>query len=300
MELNYITEFVTLAETKNYLQAADQLFIAQSALSRHIKILESELGIQLFNRTTRSVELTEYGKIFLPYAKTIQQVQYDYTTAINNHTNSVSGTVTIGTLPVTVPYHIPDILAKFSRENKNFNIVLTENDDIEQLRTHRADFIFLRETGIKYQDIITLPFDSDNLAAILPLDHPLAKNKSIQLEQLKGEDFLMLPKTKQLGSLCINACKTAGFEPQIRYSGLRADNLLALVREHIGIGLLTKKPLRFLNLEGISIVDIEPKITTPISLAYLKNEKLSTSATHFLNCVKSFIASRSNAREKQD
>lgn len=297
MELSYITEFVTLAETKNYLQAADQLFIAQSALSRHIKMLESELGIQLFNRTTRSVELSEYGKIFLPYAKTIQQVQYDYTTAINNHTNNVSGTVTIGTLPVTVPYHIPDILAKFSRENKNFNIILTENDDIEQLRTQRADFIFLRETGIKYQDIITLPFDSDNLAAILPFDHPLAKNKSIQLEQLKNENFLMLPKTKQLGSLCINACKKAGFEPQIRYSGLRADNLLALVRENIGIGLLTKKPLSFLNLESISIVDIEPKITTPISLAYLKNKKLSTSAAHFLNCVKSFIASRNNASE---
>lgn len=292
MELNYITEFVTLAETKNYLQAADQLFIAQSALSRHIKMLESELGVQLFNRTTRSVELSEYGKIFLPYAKTIQQIQYDYTTAINNHANNVSGIVTVGTLPVTVPYHIPEILAKFSRENKNFNIVLTENDDIEQLRTHSADFIFLRETGIKYQDIITLPFDSDNLAAILPNDHPLAKNKSIQLEQLKDEDFLMLPKTKQLGSLCIKACKKAGFEPQIRYSGLRADNLLALVREHIGIGLLTKKPLFSLNLEGISIVDIEPKIITPISLAYLKNEKLSNSASHFLNCVKSFISSR--------
>lgn len=290
MELNYITEFVTLAETRNYLHAADQLFIAQSALSRHIKTLESELGIQLFNRTTRSVELTEYGNIFLPYAKAIQRLQYEYTTAINNHTNNVSGTITVGTLPVTVPYHIPEILAKFSRENKNFNVVMTEDDNIEQLRDHRADFIFMREAGIHYPDIITLPFDSDTLAAILPLDHPLANRESIRLEDLKNEKFLSLTLNKQLGQLCINACKAAGFEPQINYSGLHGDNLIALVREHIGVGLLTKKPLMYHNLDGISVVDIEPKITTPISLAYLKNEKLSTSAEHFLNSVKSYIA----------
>ncbi len=292
MELNYITEFVTLAETKNYLQAADQLFIAQSALSRHIKTLESELGIQLFNRTTRSVELTEYGKIFLPFAKSIQQTQYEYTTAINNHINRASGEVTIGTLPVTVPYHIPEILAKFGQENKNCSIVLTENDDVEQLRNHSVDFIFLRETDIKYPDIITIPFDMDSLAAILPLDHPLAGCKSLQLEQLKGENFLTLAKNTHMGMLCIKACKKAGFEPQISYSGLHADNLLALVREHLGVGLLTKKPLRYHNNDGIVIIDIEPKITTPISLAYLKNEKLSLNASHFLRSFKAYIANR--------
>lgn len=300
MELNYISEFVTLAQTKNFLQAAEQLFIAQSALSRHIKILESELGIQLFHRTTRSVKLTEFGELFLPYAKTIQQTQREYTAAISKRTNSIDGVVTVGTLPVTVPYHIPEILAKFNKENNDFNLVLIENDDIEQLRNHTVDFIFIRETGIKYTDIALLPFDADTLAAVLPLDHPLSKSKTIRLEQLKGENFLTLAKNKHMSNLCTAACQEAGFDPQIVCSGLHADNLLALVREHMGVGLLTKKPLRYISNEGIAIVDIVPTITTPISLAYLKDEKRSNGAAHFLDCVKSFIASREDANLRQN
>ena len=66
MDLNYIREFVVLANTCNYMEAAEQLFISQSALSRHIKNLEEELGVSLFDRSTRSVTLNAFGMLFLP------------------------------------------------------------------------------------------------------------------------------------------------------------------------------------------------------------------------------------------
>ena len=69
MEIEYIKEFVVLAETENYLEAAESLFISQSTLSKHIKIIEKELDVQLFDRTTRKVHLNKYGKMFLKYAK---------------------------------------------------------------------------------------------------------------------------------------------------------------------------------------------------------------------------------------
>ena len=68
MEIEYIKEFVVLAETENYLEAAESLFISQSTLSKHIKIIEKELDVQLFDRTTRKVHLNKYRKMFLKYA----------------------------------------------------------------------------------------------------------------------------------------------------------------------------------------------------------------------------------------
>jgi DNA-binding transcriptional LysR family regulator len=76
LEIEFIKEFVILAETGNYLKAADLLFISQPALSRHIMSLEKQLGVALFNRTTRSLELSEYGRRFLPYAREISRIKY--------------------------------------------------------------------------------------------------------------------------------------------------------------------------------------------------------------------------------
>lgn len=66
MEIEYICEFVVLAETCNYMEAADRLFVSQSALSRHIKALEEDLQVQLFDRSTRKVSLSPFGSLFLP------------------------------------------------------------------------------------------------------------------------------------------------------------------------------------------------------------------------------------------
>lgn len=71
MNTSYFREFTVLAEVKNYWEAAERLYINQSTLSKHIKSMENELGILLFDRSTRHVELTRYGKALLPYARSI-------------------------------------------------------------------------------------------------------------------------------------------------------------------------------------------------------------------------------------
>ena len=85
MELSYIREFVVLAETGNYLEAADALFIAQSSLSRHIKSIELDLGSPLFDRTTRKVVLNGFGQAFLPYAKKMVEIQEEYENVLQSY-----------------------------------------------------------------------------------------------------------------------------------------------------------------------------------------------------------------------
>ena len=89
MQIDYIKEFIILAEIGNFLEAADHLFMSQSTLSRHIKSLEDDLGTPLFDRTTRKVSLNEYGHLFLPYAREISKIQYNYTTELYNKLHNV-------------------------------------------------------------------------------------------------------------------------------------------------------------------------------------------------------------------
>lgn len=78
LNVRYLEEFVTLTEKKNFLEAAECLFISQSCLSKHIKKLETEIGVELFERTTRTVVLTEFGQMLLPYARKMVSLEYEF------------------------------------------------------------------------------------------------------------------------------------------------------------------------------------------------------------------------------
>lgn len=292
MEINYIREFVMLAEVGNYLETADKLFIAQSSLSRHIKALEEELGAPLFDRTTRKVTLNHFGKLFLPYAKEISRIQYEYTTAFYNETKSVRGEVTVGSIPSMAQYHITDVLVRFQKENRSFVLNMIEGDSlqlIDLLRKEECDFAFLRETDDTTNEFNKLPFTTDHLAAICPVGHPLAGLPAVSFAQLKSVPLLVIGKDTFMYSLCVSECHKAGFEPEIVFTGKRADNIIDLVAKGMGIALLMRKPAQYMVNDQIAIVDILPKVTTTISLAFGRSQQMSTAATHFYNSVKVYL-----------
>lgn len=84
MDIEYFREFSELAMTGNYLAAAAKLHLSQSTLSRHIQAFEKELGVSVFNRNTRKIELSKYGEIMLPFAQSIVAWQTEYTSALFN------------------------------------------------------------------------------------------------------------------------------------------------------------------------------------------------------------------------
>ncbi|WP_288622848.1 LysR family transcriptional regulator [uncultured Streptococcus sp.] len=102
MELNQVKEFIALTKTENYLEAAENLFISQSSLSKHIKSLEAELGTTLFDRTTRQVKLNEVGKVFLKYTQQLIDVRYQCNTALINLKDAEEQSLTIGSIKIEV------------------------------------------------------------------------------------------------------------------------------------------------------------------------------------------------------
>lgn len=287
MEIGYIREFVVLAETCNFLEAADYLFISQASLSKHIKNMEEELGVPLFIRTSRKVQLSEFGQIFLPFAKQIVKIQNEYTAAILNKSENTKGIITIGSMPSMAQYNITDILAKFKKSNPNFTLnVIQAGDELEDLlHQDKCELAFIRQVIDAENEFVKIPYAVDTLSAVLPANHPLAKCEAISLKQLENEDFLLLPRNTKPHNLCVNACRENGFEPKITFTDHKLENIIELVIKGMGVALLMKRLAIYFANPNISIVDITPTIFTQISLCYKKKKELSVAAKHFIRCI---------------
>lgn len=289
MELNYLKEFVILAETGNYIEAAESLFISQSSLSKHIQSLEKELGIQLFDRTTRKVTLNQYGKVFLEYAKKMTTLQYQYKTELINMVEREQHSLKIGSLPIMVSYGITDAILRFKQENNGFSINVIEGESSELkklLRTDQCELAFIREENDNSQEFSKISFTDDRLVAILPTFHRLADAKTLTIEELKDENFLLLQPGTFLYNICIKECKKYGFAPNIAYTGQRAENIIDLVEKGMGVSFLMAKPIMYLANKKIVIIDISPKISTEIKIYYKRGAVLSEAAQNFINYIK--------------
>ncbi len=127
MDVKYFHEFLVLAQLCHYQDAAEQLFITPSALSKHIARLEDELGVMLFDRTTRRVRLTPYGVTFRTYAAQIDK-QYDKCLAdLTQLKAAESGRLSIFYAPQLSEYALPLLLSEFARENDDLDLCIKEH-----------------------------------------------------------------------------------------------------------------------------------------------------------------------------
>ena len=298
MDTERCREFVVLAQTCNYLQAADQLFISQSSLSKHIKALERELGVELFNRTTRRVQLTEHGRVFLPFARKLAATAHDAEVAMANATDNERRIIGIGSIPVMVPYGITEVLHCFERDHPNVRLRLTEGEADylkDLLRKRQLDLAFIRECDIGHAEAVGIgledgddefaatDYTDDRLAAVLPSGHPLAMRPSVKLGELANEEFLLLPQGTVMDALIMDACAVEGFVPEVRYRGTRAENIIDLVGRGMGVSLLMRKPAAYLARSAVSVVDIENPIVTKIRVYRLRDRDPNKDVRDFLN-----------------
>jgi Transcriptional regulator len=286
MELEHIREFIKLAEIGNYLEASEILYISQSSLSKHIKLLEKELGYELFDRSKRTIQITPYGKIFLKYSQEIITMLYRCNSEIINYSAKNNQSLVIGTLPIMAPYRITDAIVNFQNENINFNITILEGDSnklLEMLREKKIDLAFVRTDKLeKEEDIQISPFTKDRLVAILPSNHPLSQKDTIDVVELQHDNFLLLSPQTILYQISKNICRKAGFKPNIIYTGERAENIIDLVSKGTGVSLLMEKPASYLSNFKVSIVQIKDTVTSSIGIIYLKENKDELKIRHFL------------------
>lgn len=305
MDINCFKEFAVLAETKNFWEAADRLFLNQSTLSKHIKSMETELGVPLFTRTTRRVELTEFGHALLPYAQSITKIQFDYSTVLLQKKKHHKRLVTIGTIPTMAQYNITTLLLNYQRlcPDCYFKIIEEDSNNLKTLLMEKkCELIFLRETNrtmeedfLRDEFLVRIPYTADHLVAVLPKGHPLAASSEITLRDLREEHFCFLKENTLLHELCRSACQEADFIPNIVFDSHSLESILDMVAIGNCVALLMNNHVEY-SLNSCPpaqapyvAIKITPSITTSISLCYLRDSRLSEGAADFVEFFKNSL-----------
>lgn len=303
MNTTYLKEFTVLAEAKNFWEASERLYLNQSTLSKHIKSIESELGVPLFIRTTRRVELTEYGKALLPYAQTILRAEFEYSATLLQMQNYEKDLLTLGAIPAMAQYDITNLFLQFKKEYPDSNVRLIEDDPgalPELLYNRKCEIIFTRESKLDFEKnfltderLVRIPYMQDHLVALLPVGHPLSGKESISLQDLNSENFCMIKEGTMMYNLCVDACLAANFIPNISFTSHRLESIFDMVANGSHVALLMDRhaaPPDYASDAPWITVDITPQISSQLSLCYLRDAKLSKTAKNFIRfCEERFL-----------
>lgn len=245
MELRHLRYFVTVAEELHFGRAAERLHIAQPPLSRQVRDLERELGLTLFSRANRRVELTHAGRAFLPEARRTLAQAERAKRAAQRAAGGETGRLRVGFVEAaTYSGVLPDALGALRRRLPEVGLELFEQSSQQQTEALRDERIDL---GIMHSP----PHDAarwlgvervmrDPMAVALPSAHPLAARARVALRTLAGEPFLMLrrPDGPGLHDRVIAACQNAGFSPQVAQMAGQLQTLVGLVAAGVGVALL--------------------------------------------------------------
>ncbi|WP_078412848.1 LysR family transcriptional regulator [Priestia abyssalis] len=294
MELRQLRYFIEVARREHVSDAAAHLHVAQSAISRQIANLEAELGVDLFEREGRNVKLTPIGKLFLTHTETALKA-IDYAKQqIDEYLNPERGTIKIG-FPTSLASHLlPTVISGFKDKYPNVAFQLRQGSYkflIDAVKSRDIDLAFLGPVPTNDDDIEGHILFTENISALIPASHPLADRKSIRLNDLRNDAFVLFPEGFILHKIVIDACKQAGFTPNISSEGEDLDAIKGLVSAGMGVTLLPESTFYERTPRFTVKIPIEiPQVNRTVGIIIPQKRDLAPSEKVFYRYVKEFFS----------
>lgn len=289
METGTIKEFVTLAECLNFSEAASRLFISQSSLSKHIKALERELGLALFDRTTRSIRLSGAGERYLPYAREIVRLCAESETEIENFKSHAPASFIIAVMQNPQYYGMAKYITGFRRAYPDISFSLIEADEFSLYDMFRKKLVNVFPTFSNFhgpEEFDFMPMVRSSIVAIFPKDHPCAQAQTVSLRQLAGERLLLPTRGGALSNLILTAFKQEKISSNVVYEG-SSVGCIELVKTGMGVSLHAREFAAMLHRDAdISCVEISPELSFTYGLGHRDLESLSHVEKLYLSYMK--------------
>lgn len=294
MELRQLRYFVAVAEREHISEAAESLHVAQSAVSRQIANLETELGTELFERIGRNVKLTPIGKVFLEHSLIALEAIDFAKKQIDEYLDPEQGTIKIGFPTSLASFLLPTVISAFKKEHPNVSFHLRQGSYrylINAVKTRELNLAFLGPVPKKDETIDTKILFTEKISALLPANHKLAQKADIQLADLREEPFVLFPQGYILNKVVVDACKSAGFVPNVSSEGEDMDALKGLVAAGIGITLLPESAFYDSTPRRTVRINIsEPNFTRNVGVVFPVSRDLAPSEQIFLDFVTDFFS----------
>jgi LysR family hydrogen peroxide-inducible transcriptional activator len=259
MNLRDLKYIIAVAETHHFGKAAERCFVSQPTLSGQIKKLEEELGVAIFERTNRSVEITPVGEVIVEHARQMMEQADAIEQLAQAHQDPLAGPLRIGAIPTLSPYLMPLILLPLKKQHPQMKLVLSEELTdilIERLRNHEIDAALLA-TPVEEQDLESLPLFDEPFWVAYPRKHVFYEKEKITRRDLDKENLLLLAEGHCLAKQAMDVCHVKERQSQGEMADLRAaslETLIQLVSAGFGITLVPALAMRGSWTTGSGVV----------------------------------------------
>jgi LysR family transcriptional regulator, transcription activator of glutamate synthase operon len=292
LQLHY---FQTVARLEHMTRAAEELGIAQPALSHMIARLEEELGVPLFDRVGRNIRLNHFGRAYLQHVERIFEELVQGKRELNDLAEGRQGQIELG---MSVATHLlPDLLSAFLKNHSAIHFQLSQHEvktvaNIAFQLTKGTCDLYISSPPLQQPGVTSVTLLTEDILLAVPSTHPLAKRSHIRLQEVADEAFISLKPGHSLRALTDSFCQLAGFRPRILFESDEPSTIRGLIRAEQGIAFVPA--ISWQGSVGSAVVHVpisEPKCQRMIGLSWNTDRSLSLAARLFRQFVIDYFAS---------
>ena len=292
MDIRQIEYFVEVAKQLSFTKAAASLHVSQPSISKAIQNLEAELGVPLFYRSSKQLELTDAGQAVLINSIQVLESFLNLRSELTDLMELKKGQIRIGIPPIVGAEFFSKLISYYKEQYPYIEIVLTEVGTKrirEEIETGDLDIGLVCSVTSSNENLETIGFLKDPLVLIVHESHPLAKKSHITLNDLAEEAFIIYRKDFILYDRIIEECSKHGFFPTIACETTQKDLFIEMVQAKLGIALLPEKIAEKIPYDSIQRIPFkEQAINLELGITWKKNKYLPFSVREFIRLARDF------------
>jgi DNA-binding transcriptional LysR family regulator len=286
--LNSLLVFHEVAKRRSFSKAAEELFISQPAVTKHIKELERKVGMGLIQRRRGGFALTEAGKILFKYTHKISSHLMDIENLLEDLKKDHQGILKIGTTESYSKGLMPKLLSGFQTSFPLMKIALDvgNSEEIEKsLLVYKNDLVLIAVTK-KSPRCESIPFLKEELVLIVSPNHPLVKRKTVSLKELERYPLIIRAKGSTTRRIILQAFKEVGIHPSLLIEAGSSEFIKQWVSEGKGVSIIVKRTVEDEEKRGIiKTIPLLEKLYLQVAFLYLKEEKSNPAIKTFVNFI---------------
>jgi DNA-binding transcriptional LysR family regulator len=290
MDLRALDVFCKIVELRSFSRAAEAVLLTQPTVSGHIKALEAELGIRLFDRAARMVTPTRAGELLYGYACRLLALREEAMQALHAHKGGLSGHLTIGASNIPGAYMLPPLMATFKRAHPDVTLSLHVSGSRDIVRSVLGGSVELGVVGARFDEgrVQYLPIAQDELVVAVAGSHPWSGRGSVRLRELAGQPFVMRERGSGTRKITEEALRERGMDPARLHVVLEVTSNEAVrqaLKAGAGLAVISRRAIEDdIRSKQVSVLRVPAlRLTREFFLVTHKSRSRSPLAAAFLS-----------------
>lgn len=299
MDIRHLQYFMEVARYRSFTKAAESLYITQPTISKTIKNIEEELGIILFDRSNKKIELTDAGKIMFEQGQHIVNSFQNLSSELHDLQNLKKGHIRIGLPPMIGSSFFPEVIGLFHQEYPDISIRIFEDGAKKVELDVESGLLDIGVTVLPTDDEVfhSFSFVQENLMLLVHPTHALAGRDSVSLTELENELFVLFREDFALHDRIITECVKLGFQPHVVYESSQWDLISGMVAANLGIALLPETISHEVDQTRINVVPlIHPAIPWQLGMIWRKERYQSFATQEWIQFTQKILMENSRTK----